>query len=208
MSVSPESTGHLSVSSVAGSVPRTDARRNRDRILAAARQQLAEPGPLRLNAVARASGVGQGTLYRHFPTREDLLAAVYQRDVDDLVAAAPELLAQHTPLKALAAWFDRVSAYARVKRDVFTALEAATWRDLADHSLSPIGGAVELLLAAGRANGSIRDDIEARDVIILITWLSRLDNDELDARGPRLLSVLVDGVRAPHSWDDRRPRHP
>ena len=176
---------------------RLDAQRNRDRILTTARELLREPGDLRLNAVARASGVGQGTLYRHFPTREALLAAVYEYDVDELVAAAPELLRTHAPLEALAAWFARVSAYARVKRDVFAALEAATWRDLADHSLGPIGDAVQLILDAGRTDGSIRADVAARDVIVLISWLSRLDDDELDTRGPVLLAVLVDGLRAP-----------
>jgi hypothetical protein len=86
--------------------------------------------------------------------------------------------------------------YARIKRDVFAAVEAATWRDLAAHSLGPIGAAVELLLSAGRSAGTVRADAEARDVIVLISWLARLDDAELDARGPRLLSILIDGLRA------------
>jgi len=189
-------SGHVSASVKSGGARRVDAQRNRERILRAARDLVHEPGELRLNAVAKACGIGQGTLYRHFPTREDLLAEVYRNEVDELVAAAPSLLTTHRPLDALAAWFDRVAAYARVKRDVFAAVEAATWRDLAAHSLGPIGEAVELLLAAGRAAGSVRADAEARDVILLISWLSRLDDAELDARGPRLLSILVDGLRA------------
>src|SRR5205823_3181343 len=123
----------------------------------------------------------------------------YRQEVDELVAAAPQLLEQLQPLDALAAWFDRVAAYARVKRDVFAAVEAATWRNLAAHSLGPIGDAVEVLLIAGRAAGSIRPDAEARDVIVLIGWLSRLDDIELDARASRLLSILVDGLRARRS---------
>ncbi|HEX5119977.1 MAG TPA: helix-turn-helix domain-containing protein [Pseudonocardiaceae bacterium] len=183
--------------SVKGDGPRrADAQRNRERILQAARELLREPGELKLNAVAKACGIGQGTLYRHFPTREDLLAEVYRGEVDELVAAAARLLATHQPLDALAAWFDQVAAYARVKRDVFAAVEAATWRDLAAHSLGPIGDAVELLLSAGHSVGSVRADAEARDVIVLISWLSRLDDAELDARGSRLLSILVDGLRA------------
>jgi AcrR family transcriptional regulator len=184
-------SGHVS-----GSALRADALRNRERIVEAARRLVREPGELKLNAVAKACGIGQGTLYRHFPTREDLLAEVYRHEVDELVAAAPWLLKQHEPVEALAAWFDRVAAYARVKRDVFAAVEAATWRDLAAHSLGPIGDAVELLLAAGRAAGTIRADAEAGDVIVLISWLSRLDDAELDARGPRLLTILIDGLRA------------
>ncbi|GLY07750.1 TetR family transcriptional regulator [Actinoplanes sp. NBRC 101535] len=178
---------------------RSDAQLNRERILQAARKLVNGPGALKLNAVAKACGIGQGTLYRHFPTRESLLVEVYRAEVDELVAAAPQLLECHQPLDALGAWFDRVAAYARVKRDVFAAVEAATWRDLAAHSLGPIGDAVDLLLTAGRATGSIRPDAEARDVIVLISWLSRLDDAELDARGPRLLSILIDGLRTPHS---------
>lgn len=189
-------SGHVSVSVKSGGPQRADAQRNRERILHAARDLVHEPGELKLNAVAKACGIGQGTLYRHFPTREDLLTEVYRREVDELVAEAPRLLATHQPLDALAAWFDRVAAYARVKRDVFAAIEAATWRDLAAHSLGPIGEAVELLLAAGRSAGSVRTDTEARDVIVLISWLSRLDDAELDTRGPRLLSILIDGLRA------------
>jgi AcrR family transcriptional regulator len=189
-------SGHMSGSVKRGGTRRADAQRNRERILQAARDLVHQPGELKLNAVAKACGIGQGTLYRHFPTREDLLAEVYRREVEDLVAAAPRLLATHQPLDALAAWFDRVAAYARIKRDVFAAIEAATWRDLAAHSLGPIGEAVELLLAAGRSVGSVRADAEARDVIVLISWLSRLEDAELDARGPRLLSILVDGLRA------------
>jgi len=188
-------SGHVSGS--ASGPLRADAQRNRERILQAARDLVHEPGELKLNAVAKACGIGQGTLYRHFPTREDLLAEVYRREVGELVAMAARLLVTHEPLDALAAWFDRVAAYARVKRDVFAAVEAATWSDLAAHSLGPIGEAIELLLAAGRSAGSIRPDVEARDVIVLISWLSRLDDDELGTRGPRLLSILVDGLR-PH----------
>src|SRR2546423_9951026 len=105
-----ESTGHVSASVGGGPPRRADAQLNRERILQAARELVREPGELKLNAVAKACGIGQGTLYRHFPTREDLLAEVYRREVDELVTAAPQLLATHQPLDALAAWFDRVAA--------------------------------------------------------------------------------------------------
>ncbi|WP_373281266.1 SbtR family transcriptional regulator [Nocardia testacea] len=83
-------------------------------------------------------------------------------------------------------------AYTRLP---LAAVEAATWRDLAAHSLGPIGEAVELLLSAGHAAGTVPADAEARHVIVLIGWLSRLEDAELDARAPRLLSILVDGLR-------------
>ena len=188
----------MSASARSSAPRRSDAQLNRQRILQAARELVREPGELKLHAVAKACGIGQGTLYRHFPTREDLLVEVYRQEVDELVAAAEQLVQRREPMDALAAWFDRVAAYARVKRDVFAAVEAATWRDLAAHSLGPIGDAVDLLLAAGRATGSVRPDVEVRDVIVLISWLSRLDDAELDARGSRLLSILIDGLRAHH----------
>ena len=81
---------------------RADAAGNRARIIAAARAAVANADEVKLNAIAKQAGVGQGTLYRHFPTREALLAEVYREDVGDLVAAAPALLARHEPLTALA----------------------------------------------------------------------------------------------------------
>jgi AcrR family transcriptional regulator len=175
---------------------RADAVENRARILQAARSALASSEEVKLNAIAKAAGVGQGTLYRHFPSREDLLAEVYRQDVDELVATAPALLEQHDPVTALAAWFDRVADYARVKRGVFAAVEVAVWRDLSDHSLGPIGDALTTLLQAGQADGTIRTDVDARDVILLISYLSRVDEAESDARARHLLDIVLDGLRA------------
>lgn len=175
---------------------RADALENRARILAAARDEVGASGDLRLNAVAQRAGVGQGTLYRHFPTRESLLAEVYRLDVDDLVTAAGTLLAAHDPITALAAWFERVAGYAEVKRGVFAAVEESVWRDLSADSHGPIGDAVTLLLDAGKRDGSIREDIEARDVIVLIGYLSRVDQPEFDSRARHLLTVVLDGLRS------------
>jgi AcrR family transcriptional regulator len=175
---------------------RADAIENRARIIEAARAAIANSDETRLNAIAKRAGVGQGTLYRHFPTREALLAEVYRHDVEELVAAAPTLLASHEPVEALARWFDRVADYARVKRGVFAAVEVGVWRDLTAHSLGPIGDALTTLLDAGKADGTIRSDVDARDVIILIGYLSRLDEADWDARARRLLGVVLDGLRS------------
>jgi AcrR family transcriptional regulator len=174
---------------------RADATENRARIIEAARSAMAASDEVRLNAIAKQAGVGQGTLYRHFPTREALLAEVYRRDVDELVAAAPALLAAHEPLQALALWFDRVADYAGVKRGVFAAVEVSVWQDLSARSHGPIGDALTLLLDAGQADGTIRPDVDARDVIILIGYLSRLDEAEAATRGPHLLAIILDGLR-------------
>ena len=178
---------------------RADAAGNRARIIAAARAAIADAGEVKLNAIARQAGVGQGTLYRHFPTREDLLAEVYREDVDELVAAAPALLAEHEPLTALACWFDQVAGYARIKRGVFAAVEAGVSQALAAHSLGPIGEAITVLLDAGKADGTIRPDVDARDVILLIGYLTRLDQSEWDTRARHLLQVILDGLRCP-AW--------
>ena len=174
---------------------RADAIANRARIIQAARSVIATSDELKLNAIAKQAGVGQGTLYRHFPSREDLLAEVYRQDVDELVAAAPALLDEHAPLDALARWFDRIADYAQVKRGVFAAVEVAVWRDLSAHSLGPIGDALTLLLDAGKADGTIRSDVEARDVILLIGYLSRLNQAELDSRARHPLKIILDGLR-------------
>jgi AcrR family transcriptional regulator len=174
---------------------RADAADNRARIIAAAREAIASGSEVKLNAIARQAGVGQGTLYRHFPTREDLLAEVYREDVGELVAAAPALLADHDPVTALARWLDRVAGYAQVKRGVFAAVEGAMSQDLATHSHGPIGEALTTLLDAGKADGSIRPDVDARDVILLIGYLTRLDQAEWDARAGHLLQVILDGLR-------------
>jgi hypothetical protein len=92
-------------------------------------------------------------------------------------------------------WFERVAAYARIKRDVFAAVEVGVWRNLSAHSLGPIGDALTLLLDAGKADGTFRPDVDARDVILLIGYLSRLDDAESDARALHLLGIIMDGLR-------------
>jgi hypothetical protein len=123
------------------------------------------------------------------------LAEVYRHDVDALIAVAPALLAEHRPLEALTLWFRRVADYARVKRGVFAAVKLAVQQDLSGHSLGPIGDAVTMLLDAGKADGTIRADVDARDVILLISFLSRLDHDEADERAHHVLDLIVDGLR-------------
>jgi AcrR family transcriptional regulator len=184
---------------MSSSLGRVDARENRARIVEAARNAIAaapDAADLRLNAIAKQAGIGQGTLYRHFPTRADLLAEVYRSEVEELVALAKTLLETEAPDRALALWFDGVVDYARVKRGVLAAVEAAVWQDLAAHSLGPIGEAITTLLEAGRAAGLLRPDVDAADVITLIGFLTRLDALDWDARARHLMTVVLDGLRA------------
>ncbi|MEU9919674.1 TetR family transcriptional regulator [Streptomyces sp. NPDC051001] len=173
---------------------RRDAAQNRTRILEAARAALAESDDVPLHEIAKRAGVGQGTLYRHFPNREALLAEVYRRDVEELVAAASALLAEHEPVEALRHWLDRVIDYAEIKRGVLAAFGVAAWQGLVAHSHNPIERALGRLLDAGKAAGSIRADVDARGVLLLIAYLGRLDRDEWGSRARPLMNVILAGL--------------
>jgi AcrR family transcriptional regulator len=178
---------------------RSDAVANRERIVAAARAALAGSNgavaELSLHLVAKAAGVGQGTLYRHFPSREHLLAEVYRQEMGDLAAAVPPLLARYPPLDALTRWLDRLLEYARVKRGVMAAIEASAWQDLYADNHGRLDEALTELLAQGKAAGEVRGDVDAADVILLLGALSRVPEAEWDARARTLVAVIVDGLR-------------
>ncbi|AHC26613.1 MULTISPECIES: TetR/AcrR family transcriptional regulator [Mycobacteriaceae] len=173
---------------------RTDAARSRSAIIDAARRLVTEPGELKLSAVARAAGVGQATLYRHFATRDDLMRALYDDEIDELVSLAYALVEQQPPVAALRKWFGHLAAYARVKFGVMAAVEASVWRDIASRTPGKLGDALGALLAAGREAGVLRADVDARDVILLSWFLAHVDPDEWAERTPRLLGVLLDGL--------------
>ncbi|WP_439383393.1 TetR/AcrR family transcriptional regulator [Amycolatopsis lexingtonensis] len=185
---------------MAGRERRSDAVANRDRIVDAARAELSESNgaadDLKLHRVAKAAGVGQGTLYRHFPTREHLLAEVYRAELTQLVDTVAPLLAEFSPLDALAHWLERLVEYARVKRGVMAAIEAPVWQDLYSGQHHRLDEALETLLDRGKAAGEIRGGVDAADVILLLGALSRIPEAEWDERAPRIVAVIVDGLRA------------
>ncbi|WP_329055540.1 TetR/AcrR family transcriptional regulator [Amycolatopsis sp. NBC_01488] len=185
---------------MAGRERRSDAVANRDRIVEAARTELSESNgaadDLKLHRVAKAAGVGQGTLYRHFPTREHLLAEVYRAELTQLVDTVAPLLAEYSPLDALSRWLERLVEYARVKRGVMAAIEGAAWQDLYSGQHHRLDEALETLLEQGKSAGEIRAGIDAADVILLLGALSRIPEAEWDERAPRIVAVLVDGLRA------------
>jgi len=106
--------------------PRSDAARNRQRLLDVARAALAGDGETTMQSIAKSAGVGQGTIYRHFPTREALLLEVYKADFDALVAAAYDLLERHAPDAALRLWLDELAVFGRKKHALADVLDAAT----------------------------------------------------------------------------------
>jgi AcrR family transcriptional regulator len=176
---------------------RTDARQNRERILEVARAALnAEQAPT-MAAVARAAGVGQGTLYRHFPTWPDLVMEVHRADMAELVDVAPELLGRQPPLEALATWLGRLAEYGRLKKGLSDAMHAAMREHSGGEEHYPDLTPINLILAAGQADGSIRGDVSGEDVLLLVGFLWRLDlTADRDERSTRLLHVVLDGLRA------------
>ena len=179
---------------------RSDAVANRDRIVEAARVELSKSNgaaaDLKLHRVAKSAGVAQGTLYRHFPTREHLLAEVYRYELTQLIDAVAPLLAEHPPLRALTCWLQRLVEYARVKRGVMAAIEAAAWRDLYSGQHHRLDEALGVLLDRGKAAGQVREEVDAADVILLLGALSRIPASEWDTRAHRIVAVIVDGLRA------------
>jgi AcrR family transcriptional regulator len=177
---------------------RADAAHNRARILDVARAALAASTDVTLNSIAKRAGVGQGTLYRHFPTREALVLAVYRQDVGELVDAAATLLAEHEPWPALRLWLDRLAAFGRVKHGLAGVLHAATRADLSGEHYQPVIDAIALLLRACQDSGDLRADVDAEDVLLLVSFLWHGDADTGWAQRSRhLLRIVLDGLRAP-----------
>ncbi|MFC6087453.1 TetR/AcrR family transcriptional regulator [Sphaerisporangium aureirubrum] len=177
--------------------PRSVARRNHDRILEVAREALTVSGDASLNSIAKKAGVGPATLYRHFPTREALVLAVYCHDVQSLADLAPVLLAEHPPLDALRLWFDRLAHYGRVRHGLAGVLREAAGDGPARETHGPLIGALTLLLAACEQAGAVRPGLDPDDVLLLMGFLWRITPDgDRRARATRLLDVVIDGLRA------------
>ena len=170
---------------------------NRDRILAVAREALAASGDASLNSIAKQAGVGPGTLYRHFPSRTGIVLAVYPRDVQQLVDAAPALLKEHPPSAALRLWFDRLAHYGRIKHGLAGALHAATSDGLAGETYGPVIEAIALLLRACEEDGSVRPGLDPDEILLLLGFLCRIDNSpDWAVHEDRLLDIVLDGLQA------------
>jgi AcrR family transcriptional regulator len=179
---------------------RADARRNREKLLVAAVELFAGSGEdVPLEAIAERAGVGIGTLYRHFPTREALAEAAYRNEVQRLCDAAGELLASRAPDVALAEWMDRFVTYVVAKRSMANMLQSVIASSdsalYADARLQMVG-AITMLLDAAEQAGSIRADVEPEDVLRVMSgiWLVA-DGEDWSERAGRLLSLLMDGLR-------------
>lgn len=172
------------------------AERNRLAILDAAHDLFAASPTVSMNEVAGRAGVGAGTLYRHFPTREDLILAVYRHDVQKLVDGIDDVLARFAPLDAFVTWFETLAAYIRVKHGLGEALHNAAVQNAIDETYAPVVAAVARLLDACVADGAVRPGLDPGDVLILMGYLWRVGPDDAGVeQGRRLTGVVLDGIR-------------
>jgi AcrR family transcriptional regulator len=177
---------------------RADTRRNHERILAAAAESLAESGEVSFNAIAKKAGVGVGTVYRHFPTPETLILAVYQRELQHLVDVVPSLLDAHPPEEAFRTWTtEHLAHYMITKRGLADALRVATPSrgELPANAYDALIGAVGTLLKANVEAGTIRADLDPETVMSGLGGLLFLDrSSDWKARTARLTDLLWRGM--------------
>ncbi|OLT46693.1 transcriptional regulator [Saccharomonospora sp. CUA-673] len=179
---------------------RADARRNRRRIIDAALAAFGDSnGTASLESIARRAGVGIGTLYRHFPSREALIEAVYRDELGQLCDAADELRATLPPEKALRTWMGRYADFVATKHGMAEALRdvIASGAITSDETRTRLSEAVRGMLAAGADSGGLRDDVPAEDVVaqmagVLLACQRPDQRPQID----RLLDLLMDGLSA------------
>ncbi|WP_405581011.1 TetR/AcrR family transcriptional regulator [Streptomyces sp. NBC_01190] len=175
---------------------RSDALKNRAVILQVAHDALAESPDASLNSIAKRAGVGPGTLYRHFPTREALILEVHRHDTERLVASVPDVLAAHPPLDALRRWFITLAGYVRIKHGLGEALHSAAAQEVVSASWPPVTAAVKQLLDACERAGEVRPGVDPVDVIMLMSCLWRTSDTAAGAaQADRLLELAIDGFR-------------
>ena len=178
---------------------RADAIRNRERVLVAAKAVFSAGGPeASLEAVARKAGVGIGTLYRHFPTREALFEAVYRREVQQLSELAEALKSEADPVDALRRWLRSNVEFVATKKGMSAALALAVQSssELTAFSFDRLSKAVGALLDRAVAAGEIRSDISPEDVLRALVGMCYLhDQPGWQNSVVRLLDVFVDGLR-------------
>jgi AcrR family transcriptional regulator len=179
--------------------PRADARRNRERVLEAAKLVFNAGGAdASLEAVAKRAGVGIGTLYRHFPTREALFEAVYRREVEHLVDLADQLKSEPDAVEALRRWMRSNVEFVATKKGMSAALAIAmhSASDLSAYTFERLTSAVGALLARAVEAGDIRDDITAEDLVRAFVGMCYMYNDPgWQANVLRLVDVMIDGLR-------------
>ena len=178
---------------------RADARRNRDRLLEVAARVFAADGPdVTLDSIAREAGVGIGTLYRHFPSREALVEAAYRNELARLCDATGGLLAALPADQAARTWMDRYLGYMTTKRGMADALRAVVASGGTPYAQSRdrLTTAIGALLAAGDAAGLLRGDVLPADVLASLSGISLIAGEPAQTgQAGRLLDLLMDALR-------------
>jgi AcrR family transcriptional regulator len=177
---------------------RADAQRNLDALLEAAKAVFGASGvdaPVR--EIAARAGVGVATVYRHFPQRSDLIAAVFRREVDACAAAAPALAREHEPVEALARWLRRYTSFIATKRGLAAALHSGdpAFDALPAYFRQHLEPALQLLLDAAVTAGQIRDDVEPYELLRAVGNLSVATGEDGALYSRRMVDLLIDGLR-------------
>jgi AcrR family transcriptional regulator len=178
---------------------RCDAARNRECLIECASDAFAANGvDTSLEQIAKTAGVGIGTLYRHFPTRDALVEAVYRRNVDLLIEGADELSANKPPDEALAEWMQRFVEYVASKKGLATYLKSVVSADaeLFTEAKARVLETIGRLIAAAADAGTIRADVDPHDVIhTLGGYCLMSDNNADPEQGKRVAKLIMDGLR-------------
>jgi AcrR family transcriptional regulator len=179
--------------------PRTDAQRNRERIIEVAKQAFTISGAnASLDDIAKEAGVGAGTLYRHFPSRDTLIEAVYRTEVEKLAAAERKFSESMAPLEALRAWMLLFVDYIAAKQIIAPALNAYVGgpSKLYESSRSQIQGAIDALVKRAAKNGNVRKDIEPFDLLRALIGVSNVaTSPDWQQSARRLVDILISGSR-------------
>lgn len=196
--MSADEAGERPASNAAEKPVRADVKRNLDVLLVAAKEVFAISGvdaPVR--EIAKKAGFGVGTLYRHFPQRADLIAAVFRREVDACADTAPVLAQKHPPFEALALWMQRYAGFIATKRGLASALHSGdpAFATLPAHFDKRLRPALQMLLDTAIAAGEARADIEADDLLNAIARLCMATNEKKPNQGEQMVALLTDGLR-------------
>jgi AcrR family transcriptional regulator len=179
--------------------PRADSARNRQSLIDAAKAGFSGVGlDVSLEEIARRAGVGIGTLYRHFPTREAVVEAVYRREVEHLAEAVPQLLEASPAGEALHKWMHLFVDYIATKRIIAPSLAATAARaSLHTSSAQLITSAISTLVKRAIASGDVRKDIDPSDLLRALVGVSYSNPDAgWEASARRLIDILMDGLRS------------
>jgi AcrR family transcriptional regulator len=176
---------------------RADARRNRERLITAAREIFTEQGSgASMEAIAKQAGVGVGTLYRHFPNRFDIVEAVYETDVHELADAAQRVVAELDPWEAVVAFFNAFMRYAQTKQALLAELQQAFEKnpDMKSRARESISASFDLVIDRAKEAGVMRDDVDGSDLMQMVSPICT-NASVTPEQTRRMIGILLDGLK-------------